>query len=219
MPVRGTSPATALHAGKGCRECEESWMLSKRARAVGLLLLLGGCAHRARTAPVVAEEEALYRIGRDDVLDISVWREPDLSRLIPVRPDGFVSLPLAGELRAIGKTPAELAEEIRLGISPYVQDPKVTVIVRELNSSRIFVTGEVARPGVYPLRGRMSVLQAIALAGGFSDFADQDGIIVIREGGGRIPVRYSDLVAEEGEEESERRARHLLVPGDTVVVP
>jgi polysaccharide export outer membrane protein len=95
-----------------------------------------------------------------------------------------------------------------------VQEPRVTVIVREVNSSRVFVTGEVAHPGAYPLRGRVSLLQAIALAGGFTDFANSDGIVVIRTDGkgGQIPVRYSDLVSPEGESV-------ILRPGDTVVVP
>lgn len=163
------------------------------------------------------DPNAPYRIGREDVLDVSVWRDPDLSRTIPVRPDGFITLPLIGELKAAGKTPNELSAEIKNALAPMVQEPRVSVIVRELHSSRVFVTGEVAQPGAYPLRGTVSVLQAITLAGGFSDFADRDGILVIRngEGGGQIPVRYSDIVdAAEG-------SRHdvLLEPGDTIIVP
>jgi polysaccharide export outer membrane protein len=180
---------------------------------VAAVVMLGGCAHQNKSIPVVKDEP--FRIGREDLLDIAVWRDADLSRVIPVRPDGYISLPMIGEVRADGRTPLELAEDIRAKLQPYVQDPKVTVIVREVNSSRVFVTGEVANPGSYPLRGRVSLLQAVALAGGFSDFADRDGIVVIRQGkdGGKFPVRYSDLVADDTNHEV------VLMPGDTVVVP
>lgn len=199
------------------------WMA---AAAVAAVALLPGCANRTRTAPAMKEEP--YRIGREDVLDISVWRDPELSRVLPVRPDGFISIPLAGELQAAGKTPAQLAEEIKSRLAPVIQQPKVTVMVREVNSARVYVTGEVAHPGAYPLRGRVSVLQAIALAGGFTDFANHDDIVVIRKGdqGGQYPVRYSELLSSEqagtgGSGEGEERADPdlLLLPGDTVVVP
>jgi polysaccharide export outer membrane protein len=181
--------------------------------AFGAMLLLAGCAHQTKKMPPPPDEP--YRIGREDVLDVAVWRDPDLSRTVPVRPDGFISLPMAGELKADGKTPKELEQEIRQALKPYVQEPKVTVIVREVNASRVFVTGEVTRPGVYPMRGRISVLQAIALAGGFSDFADPGAIMVIRRDGKGVPVNYADLVTDDDKE----RTDVWLVPGDTVVVP
>ncbi|HYO51680.1 polysaccharide biosynthesis/export family protein [Archangium sp.] len=197
------------------------------------LLLLSGCAHRA-TARVDNSDQP-YRIGREDILDVAVWRDADLSRTLPVRPDGFISLPMVGEVRAEGRTPNELADEIREALKPYVQEPRVTVIVREVNSSRVFITGEVAHPGAYPLRGRVSILQAIALAGGFTDFADRDGIVVLRrskgsgsqetgtEGSGTggsgsegnyISVSYSELV-----DEPEKYEPLILRPGDTIIVP
>jgi polysaccharide export outer membrane protein len=194
------------------------------AAAVAVALLSGsGCAHRVRTEPAKAEEEP-YRIGREDVLDVSVWRDPELSRVVPVRPDGYVSLPLAGEMPAAGKTPVDLAADIKARLAPYVQEPKVTVVVREVNSSRVFVTGEVTHPGAYPLRGRVSVLQAIALAGGFTDFANRDGIRVVRKGryAGQIPVRYSELVSDEDRQGGAQKRDDPdveLMPGDTVVVP
>jgi polysaccharide export outer membrane protein len=175
------------------------------------LLLVAGCAHQsART--VQAEAQGPYRIGREDVLDISVWRDPDLSRLMPVRPDGYISLPMAGEVLADGKTVDELADDIRLKLAPYVQKPQVTVIVHEINSSKVYVTGEVAHPGAYPLRGRVSVLQAVALAGGLSEFANSGGIVVMRPGfkDGPIDVNYGDLM---------KAKEFQLRPGDTVVVP
>lgn len=195
------------------------------------LLLLSGCAHR--TTARVDNSDQPYRIGREDVLDVAVWRDADLSRTLPVRPDGFISLPMVGEVRAEGRTPTELAEEIREALKPYVQEPRVTVIVREVNSSRVFITGEVTNPGAYPLRGRVSILQAIALAGGFTDFADRDAIVVLRRSGARsstvedsgtggsgstegnyISVRYSELV-----EEPHKYEPLILRPGDTIIVP
>lgn len=176
-----------------------------------------GCAHRK--VDVDPGKEYPYKIGREDVLDVSVWRDGDLSRVVPVRPDGFISLPMVGELKAAGKTPAELEQDIVGKLKPYVQEPKVTVIVREVNSARIFITGEVAHPGSFPLRGRVSVLQAIALAGGFTDFANQDGIVVIRnvENGKQIPVSYSDLIKSDSDADTIRD--FPLAPGDTIVVP
>jgi polysaccharide export outer membrane protein len=175
-------------------------------------MVFGGCAHPPAVktkAPVVEQ----FKIGREDVVEVSVWRDPELTRTVPVRPDGYISLPLAGEVMAAGKTPSELAQEIKKKLTAYVQDPRVTVVMREVNSSRVFVTGEVHHPGAFPIRGRISVLQAIALAGGFSDFADSNGIVVIRPGPTpeRIPVRYSDVL--------NARADVDLLPGDTVVVP
>ena len=182
---------------------------------VGVLLLSAGCAHQK--AERVDNSDQPYRIGREDVLDVAVWRDADLSRTLPVRPDGFISLPMVGEVRAEGRTPVELSDEIRGSLKPYVQEPRVTVIVREVNSSRVFITGEVAHPGAYPLRGRVSILQAIALAGGFTDFADRDAIVVLRRSaadGTTIPVSYRELV-----EDSKRVEPLVLRPGDTIVVP
>jgi polysaccharide export outer membrane protein len=181
--------------------------------AVVGVLLLAGCAHKP--AIKVDNSDQPYRIGREDVLDVAVWRDADLSRTLPVRPDGYISMPMTGDVLAAGKTPTELAEEIKDRLKPYVQEPRVTVIIREVNSSRVFVTGEVTNPGAYPLRGRVSLVQAIALAGGFTDFANSDRIVVIRtdDKGGQIPVRYSDLISPDGSQDV------ILRPGDTIVVP
>jgi polysaccharide export outer membrane protein len=178
------------------------------------LLLLSGCAHRAPAR--VDNSDQPYRIGREDVLDVAVWRDADLSRTVPVRPDGFISMPMVGEIRAEGRTPTELADELRTALKSYVQEPRVTVIVREVNSSRVFITGEVANPGAYPLRGRVSIVQAIALAGGFTDFADRDGIVVLRRGaqeGDYIPVSYTQLV-----DAPDKNEPLILRPGDTIIV-
>ena len=189
--------------------------IRKWAVAVGLLLGVSSCAHSVPEATATVED-APYRIGREDVLDIAVWRDPDLSRVLPVRPDGFISLPMAGEIQAEGRTPSELEGMIKQKLLPYVQEPKITVIVREVNSSRVFVTGEVAHPGAYPLRGRVSLLQALALAGGLSEFANSNGIVVIRQGdkgGGRIAAHYGDILSKGG------RGDVVLQAGDTIVVP
>lgn len=186
---------------------------------MGALLLgasvLSGCAHTAAQAREEPKESA-YQIGREDVLDVSVWRDPDLSRTVPVRPDGKISLPLLGDVEAEGKTPHELAQALTEALHPYVQEPRVSVIVREVNSTRVYVTGEVAQPGAYALRGRMSLVQLIALAGGFSDFADRDAIRIIRQGDGQqvMQVRFSDMVGDDADTQGLR-----LRPGDTIVVP
>lgn len=178
-------------------------------------LLLAGCAHEQAPTPVAAAADEPYRIGKEDVLDVSVWRDPDLSRTLPVRPDGFITLPMAGEVQAEGRTTVELEQDIARRLQKYIQNPRVTVMVREVNSARVFVTGEVQKPGAYSLRGSVTVLQAVAMAGGLTEFADRNGMMVIRGNNGpRIPVRYSDLV--------DRRAQGAdfpLQPGDTVVVP
>lgn len=176
-------------------------------------LLLAGCVHQTKTMKPPPEEP--YRIGVEDVLDVSVWKDPDLSKMVPVRPDGFISLPMVGELRAEGKTPAELETEIAGKLKAWIQQPKVTVIVHEVNATRVYVTGEVAHPGAFPIRGRMTVLQALAMAGGFTEFADQGSIMVIRRDGKGLPVNYADLVTDD----DQSRASVWLAPGDTVVVP
>lgn len=190
--------------------------MSVKGLVVGAVLALSGCAHHVRTAPEVAADDT-YRIGRDDILDVVVWRDNDLTKTLPVRPDGMIAVPLVGEVKAEGKTPNELADELKSKLGAYIQEPKVTVMVHEVNSRNIFVTGEVAKPGVFALKGRVSVLQAIALAGGFNAFANQDGILVIRQGknGGRIPVRYSDLISDDTSSQKD----FPLQPGDTIVVP
>jgi polysaccharide export outer membrane protein len=181
---------------------------------VAAVLLATGCAH-TQPAQVVTKDEP-YRIGSSDVLQVAVWKDPDLSREMPVRPDGFISLPIAGEVKANGMTATELEQVISKKLATYVQDPRVTVIVKEVNSSRVFVTGEVAHPGAYPIPGRTSLVQAIALAGGFTEFADSDGIVVIHKQGSpnRVRVRYSDLISTD-----DHPATFTLQPGDTIVVP
>jgi polysaccharide export outer membrane protein len=179
-------------------------------------LALGGMAGCAHAPPPPAEQQAPgeYRIGREDVLDVSVWRDADLSRTVPVRPDGRISLPLVGELEVAGRSADEVASEIRQRLLPYLQDPRVVVIVREVNWPRVYVVGEVARPGAFPLRGRLTVLQALSLAGGPNEFADTGEIVLLRgERRERLELDYSQLVERLGEGDL------VLGPGDTIYVP
>ncbi len=134
-----------------------------------------------RVVPMAdAPPEAEYHIGKEDVLEVVVYREPELSRVVPVRPDGKISLPLAGEVDAAGKTAAELQQGIAARLTAWVHEPAVSVLVREINASRVFVLGEVVKPGAFPLRGPMSPVQAIALAGGRTPYGG-DKVVWLRQ--------------------------------------
>jgi polysaccharide biosynthesis/export protein len=166
-----------------------------------LLVLVGaGCASSKGQVPDGRADLGEYRIGREDVLEVVVWHEPELTRIVPVRPDGKISLPLAGEIEAAGKTPAELQAGLAEVLSTYIQDAAVAVLVREINAARIFVLGEVTRPGGFPLRGPLSVVQAIALAGGRSEFA-RDEVVWLRQkpdgATDRVSLSFRDLVKGE----------------------
>jgi polysaccharide export outer membrane protein len=157
-----------------------------------------------------------YRIGREDVLEVVVWHEPELTRVVPVRPDGKISIPLAGEVEAAGKTPAELQAGLTSALSPYIQDAAVAVLVREINAARVYVLGEVTRPGGFPLRGPMTVMQAIAVAGGRSEFAKDEVVWLREETGGktrRVSLSFDDLV------KGEAVGALWLKAGDVLYVP
>jgi polysaccharide biosynthesis/export protein len=159
-----------------------------------------------------------YAIGADDVLSINVWKEPELTRAVPVRSDGKISLPLIGELQAAGTTPKQLEEDIAKKLASYVSEPEVTVIVQEIRSRKFNVLGMVARPGSFPITHTMTVLDAIAVAGGFRDFAKQKSIYVLRQQPdgtqARLPFNYKDVVKGKSIEQNVK-----LQPGDTVVIP
>jgi polysaccharide export outer membrane protein len=165
-----------------------------------------------------AHSDDSYIIGANDVLAINVWKEPDITRSVPVRSDGKISLPLAGELQASGQTPRQLEDEITKRLKSYISDPEVTVIVTESKSQKINILGMVARPGTYLLSGSTTVLDAIAMTGGFKDFAKQKSIYVLRSGPDgsqkRFPFNYKDVIKGKSLEQNIR-----LVPGDTIVVP
>jgi polysaccharide biosynthesis/export protein len=158
-----------------------------------------------------------YIIGAQDVLDISVWKEPDVSRMVPVRPDGKISLPLLNDVQAAGLTPVQLAAQLTESLKKYVTNPQVTVIVTTINSQRVYILGEVTRPGAFPLLPGMSVLQALSSAGGFTQFAKVKNIFVRRVEDGReskYPFNYKDVINGKRPEQD-----ILLKAGDTIVVP
>ena len=168
-----------------------------------------------REARIVAADGD-YRIGTEDVLDISVWKAPELSRTVPVRPDGKVSLPLINDIQAAGLTPSALREELAKRLSEYVPSPEVAVIVREVHSAKVSVIGSVRNPGRYELKSAATVLELIALAQGFTDFANRDRIVVLRQTGGaptRIPFNYRKIA--DGSEQD----NFFVQPGDIIVVP
>jgi polysaccharide export outer membrane protein len=172
-----------------------------------------GCAHNTPPPPLAQAE---YQLGREDVVAVELWKDPSLSAKVPVRPDGKISLPMIGEVVAAGRTARELEREITERLRPMVHDPVVAVMVAEVNAARFYVLGEVAHPGAFPARGAVSVLQALALAGGPTEFASRGSIVVIRpsrDGGEqRYQVDYRAVVAG--------KARPLmLASGDTVFVP
>jgi polysaccharide export outer membrane protein len=161
-----------------------------------------------------------YRIGAEDVVEISVWKSPDLSATVSVRPDGMISMPLLGDILAQGKTPTELQQTIAERLKAYKQDPNVSVIIQQINSPAFFILGEIVHPGKYPLKSETTVLQALALAGGFTQWAEKDKLLLFRKSSQkgdrseRISIRYKDLLVGKVSDSTV-----TLQPGDTIVVP
>jgi polysaccharide export outer membrane protein len=170
----------------------------------GLTILAAGCSHRAVKEDDQVKQMSEFRMSREDVIEVSVWKEPELSRTVPIRPDGKITLPLVGEVQAEGLKPQELEQSVARSLASYVREPRVTVIVHDVN-------GMVAHPGAFALRNQMGVLQALAMAGGLVEFADRGDIKVLHADGRRVEVAYDDLVSGE--------SKVSLGPGDTVVVP
>ena len=164
-----------------------------------------------------ANEDPSYIIGAEDMLSINVWNEPQLTKTVPVRPDGRISLPLLNDVQAAGLTPQQLSTSIRDGLKKYISEPSVTVIVTAVNSKRIYVMGEVAKPGPIPLLPGMTVLQALASAGTFTQFANTKGIYILRTEDGKPvkhPFNYKAVLKGQNTEQNIE-----LKPGDTIVVP
>lgn len=157
-----------------------------------------------------------YLIGADDQLRISVWKEPDLSETLPVRPDGKISMPLLNDVQAAGLSPLQLKDSITEKLKKYIADPRVTVVVTAMNSRRIFVSGEVVHSGPMTLLPHMTMLQALSAAG-FTQFANVKAIYLLRTENGKqekIPFNYKDVIKGNHPEQN-----IMLKPGDTVVVP
>ena len=211
---------------------------AKRVIPAGVLLIGMCCVMAAQTAPTdktngdsgpAAESDPgqrpgasqghdnTYVIGDDDILEISVWKEPELSKPITVRPDGKISMPLVGELQAAGKTPLQLEGDIKEKLLKYITDPEVVVIVQKINSENFNIVGMVSRPGSYPLTVTTRVMDAIATAGGLKDFAKKKSIHILRENPNgtesRFTFNYEAFVNGKHPQENIR-----LQPGDTVVV-
>jgi polysaccharide biosynthesis/export protein len=159
-----------------------------------------------------------FVIGNDDLLAINVWKEADISRSIPVRSDGKISLPLVGEVQAAGRTPLKLEQEIASRLQSYISQPEVTVMVQQINSQKFNVLGQVAHPGTFVIANSPTVLDAIAAAGGLRDFAKQKSIYVLRQNAdgseSRIPFNYKEVAKGKNSSQNVR-----LQPRDTVVVP
>jgi polysaccharide export outer membrane protein len=201
-----------------------------RSTLVLILALSFGCATLAhaqvapsgnRPKPQSTEAGLLtepgFTIGPEDVLAVHVWREADVTGDVTVRADGMITLPLIRDVKAAGLTPNELAEHIQTSMREFITDATVTVIVKQMNSRKVFITGEVAKPGVYPLRSTITVMQFIALAGGLTEFAEANEIAVLRVKDGNtttLKVPYKDIAKGKRVE-----LNVVLEPGDTVVVP
>ncbi len=187
-----------------------------------LVMSLGALAQSSGAKPVdvppqPATVDPEYTIGAQDMLSISVWKEPDLSsNSVLVRGDGKVSLPLLNDVQAAGMTPMQLTADITKRLKQYIEDPRVTIIVTQMNSQRVYVLGQVGHPGPLPMLPEMTVLQALSSAGGLGQFANGKKIYVLRSEKGqqlRFPFNYNEAVKGKGP------SPLILKPGDTVVVP
>lgn len=187
-----------------------------------LSFIIAGCAdpmaQNGVAVPKPMHEERTYVIGPDDVLNVVVWKNESLSKEVRVRPDGKITLPLINDVQAAGLAPNTLRDVISKRLEKFVEISGVTVMVKEINSSKVSVLGQVKKPGIYPLRGDLTILEAIALAEGFNEFAETERLVIIRKNGNGetnwIRVRYKDMI--QGKVSSD----HLfLAAGDTLVVP
>jgi len=186
--------------------------------AVGVALLVMSSIALSQNGPANAAPGAgpEYVIGPDDVLHIAVWKEPDLSATLPVRPDGMISLPLLNDVQASGMTPMQLAGSLTEKLKKYIADPRVTVVVTQINSKRIYLVGEVGHTGAIAMLPNMTVLQALSSAG-LSQFANPKKIYVLRNENGKqekLPVNYNRLLKGQ-----DMNRNYVLKPGDTIVVP
>ena len=191
--------------------CGAASVAAQTPRAVGQTVMSGTTA---AATPVLPPG---YVIGPADVLSIVFWRDKDMSADVTVRPDGKITLPLLNEVAAGGYTPEQLRTRIAEAASAFVEEPNLTIVVKEVRSRNVFITGNVAKPATYPLTGEMTVLQLIAVSGGLLEYADAKNIVVIRSENGRpqyLKFNYKDVVRQKSVAQNV-----VLKPGDTVVVP
>ena len=192
------------------------------ARAVAAIAVAAWCTLPPVAAPQTppppdSKEGNDYRIGVGDVLEVQVWKEADLSRSVPVRPDGKISFPLLDDIQAAGLTPLELKNVLTERLRQFLSGPRVTVLVAEVNSYKVYMMGEVVTQGALVLKNKTNLLQAVSMAGGFSPYAKKNEIVVIRNNGRkdeRIVVNYEKILSGRSPEQN-----LVLEAGDTVVVP
>lgn len=172
----------------------------------------------AQPAQGTRAHDNAYVIGNDDKLAISVWKEPDLTKSIPVRSDGKISLPLVGEIEAAGRTPLQLESDISSRLKNYITVPEVTVIVEQINSKKYNILGQIGRPGAYPLTLSTTIMDAIAAAGGFKDFAKSKGVYILRLNPDgtqtRLNFNYKDFIKGKNLSQNVK-----IEPQDTIIVP
>lgn len=202
-------------------------IMTRTWKAAAALLVISGLAWAQNASPVQPAESAKsdtntilagpdYVIGPEDVLHVAVWKEADLTATLPVRPDGKISLPLLNDVQAAGMTPMQLADSLTEKLKKYVASPRVTVVVTQINSKRIYMAGEVSHTGAMPMLPNMTVLQALSSAG-LTQFANTKKIYVLRTENGKqqkMPVNYRKLLKGEDIDRN-----YVLQPGDTIVVP
>ena len=186
------------------------WLHRKALHSTVVAALFVGVALSSAFTAANSEE---YTIGASDVLRITVWRNPELSADVPVRPDGMISVPLVNEVQAEGKTPTQLKDELTTRLTEFISNPVITVVVLQVNSKRVYVLGEVVRSGPIGLESDLRVLDAISAAGGFGPFANTKKIRILREGS---EIRFDYKAFLKG---SSPESNILLLPGDTIVVP
>ena len=182
-----------------------------------IFITIPSCGSKKVIEQSILPPSTQYVIGPEDILNINVWKEPELSLSVPVRADGKISMPLIHDVPVVGLTPIELKEEITKRLSKFVENPTVSVIVEEINSLKIFVVGNVNQPGVYEIDREINVLQAISMAGGFTEWAKKSKIKIFRKHGGIekvIKVNYNKIISGKHPE-----LNIPLQPGDSIVVP
>ena len=202
------------------RACLSSFARSALVAAVAATMLTVR-ALPAGARPAGASCMAAYVIGAEDVLEIAVWNNTAITRAVPVRPDGRISLPLLDDVPAAGLTPAQLREKVTSALAAYIPAPSVSVIVREIHSFKVTVIGQVKTPGRYELKGRATVLDVLAMAGGFTEFASHGRIVVVREDAAqtlRLRFQYESLASDDVGKGG-RQENFCVKPGDIILVP
>lgn len=199
-------------------------MGTRRHSTVLLLILLAiACAsHSSAQIAAASQQRAAvpppgYTIGPEDVLGVLFWRDQEMSGDVTVRPDGLITLPLIGDMKAAGLTPDLLKQQVQQAAAKYISDANVTILVRQINSRKVFITGQVTTPGAYPLTGPRTVMQLIAVAGGLTEYADAKSITIMRDEQGT--TRSFKFNYKEVSKGRNLQQNIVLQPGDTVVVP